>query len=282
MDLERVQAFISGKHEKLEGWFFPLDQIVFYELVALQNRLGVIGDLCEIGVYQGKSLVFLSLLKSDGDRLFGFDLFEGDTQAITETNLMNEGVAENVILTKGLTSDIPQASLDALVNRPLKFLHIDAGHEYHEVLEQLSLFTPLLGDQGIIAMDDYQDREFPGIEAAVLDFAEYDRPRRFLPFLAGGNKMFLCSAPLASAFQRNLINQPNFKDACRLTRIRDFNVLVLRSKLPVASEQIVNQIDSLHFPRRAETSLSLHQKAEMFSQLTFGSGRTSGAEQPPR
>lgn len=278
MDLARVQAFISGRHENIQGWFFPFDQIIFYELTAIQNQLGITGDLCEIGVYQGKSLVFLSLLKSASDRLFGFDLFDGDARALTEKNLSEEGDPENVILTEGLTSQLPAASLEALVSKPLRFLHIDAGHEYHEVLEQLELFTPLVGDAAVVAMDDYQDREFPGIEAAVLDFAERDRPRRFIPFLAGGNKMFLCTAHNASVFQRAIVNRPNFKDKCRLTRVRDFNVLVLRSKLPVSSEAIHTQIDNLDFPRRSEQNITLNEKSVSFSQLAFGSGHVDNAK----
>ena len=274
MNLDRIQAFISGRHEQIEGWFFPLDQIIFYELINLQNQMRIEGDLCEIGVYQGKSLVFLSLLKSANDRLFGFDLFEGDSQSITQANLDAEGCSENVILRKGLTSDLPQVAIDSLIDKPLRFLHIDAGHEYHEVLEQLELFTPLVGDQGIIAMDDYQDREFPGIEAAVLDFAERDRPRRFVPFLAGANKMFLCFAPLVAVYQRAVLQQANFKDVCRLTRLRDFNVLISRSKLPVDSEKILVQISSSDFPKRAENELSLNQKSQKFSQIKFGSGQT--------
>ena len=272
MNLARVQAFISGRHENIQGWFFPLDQIIFFELIALQNRLGIVGDFCEVGVYQGKSLVFLSLLKSPSDRLFGFDLFDEDTQSLTEKNLNAEGISDNVVLTKGLTSEIPQVSLDTMMSTPVRFLHVDAGHEYHEVLQQLELFAPLVADQGVIAMDDYQDREFPGIEAAVLDFAERDRPRRFVPFLAGGNKMFLCTVSLASMFQKAIANLSNFKDTCRLTRVRDFNVLVLRSKLPVQSDAIIAQINALDFPRRAEGATTLVQKSETFSQLRFGSG----------
>ena len=278
MDLARVQAFISGRHEHIQGWFFPLDQIIFYELITMQNQLGISGDLCEIGVYQGKSLTFLSLLKSERDRLFGFDLFDGDTRSLTEKNLLEEGAPENVILTEGLTSELPAASLEGLVSKPLRFLHIDAGHEYHEVMEQLELFGPLVCDRAVIAMDDYQDREFPGIEAAVLDFAERDRPRRFVPFLAGGNKMFLCTAPAASVFQKAVVNRPNFKDTCRLTRVRDVNILVLRSKLPVTSEAIIGQIDHLDFPRRSEQDITLRKKSFLFSQLTFGSGHVDNTE----
>ena len=59
-------------------------------------------------------------------------------------------------------------------------------------------------------MAAYQDREFPGIEAAVLDFCEIDRPRRFVPFFSGGNKMYLCEKNMASLYQNSLLKfEPN-------------------------------------------------------------------------
>ena len=276
MNIEKIQHFISEAHQSIDGWFFPLDQLIFFELASLQNRLNITGDMCEIGVWKGKSLTLLSLLKAKEERLFGFDLFVDDHQALTEANLAQFGCSDNVILKKGLTSDIGAANLDAMFETALRFLHIDAGHEYHEVLEQLELFVPLASDQAVISMDDYQDREFPGIEAAVLDFAERDRPRRFVPFVAGGNKMYLCTEPLAATLQRLIVHLPNFKDSCRLTRVRDFNIVVLKSKLPVASDKIVSQIDATNFPRRPDHSLSLNEKSSLYSQLAYGSGEMSG------
>ena len=273
MDIERTKTFISETHSAIEGWFFPLDQVAFTELLMMQSQLEVRGDLVEVGVYHGKSLVLLSLLKNSEERLLGFDLFDADHEEKTRHNLDAYGVNERVSLMKGYTSEIAQVELDAMLASPLRFLHIDAGHEYHEVLEQLYLFSPYLAERGIIAMDDYQDREFPGIEAAVLDFAELDRPRRFVPFLAGGNKLFLCCSHIATEFQKLLLGRPNFRNSCRLTRVRDFNVLIMRSKLPVDSRHIVDQLNSLNFPKRPDDDLSLNQKSGRFSQLTFGSGR---------
>lgn len=272
MELGAIQEFIDGRHSELEGWFFGPDQLAFYELCALQERLQIAGDLCEVGVFKGKSLVFLSLLKRDAERLLGFDLFMEDHLEATQTALSAFNAEKNVELFKGLTSEISLEKLDETIRSPLRFLHIDAGHEYHEVLEQLAIFTPYLGDQAIIAMDDYQDREFPGIEAAVLDFAEQDRPRRFVPFLAGGNKMFLCNVTMAPMFQSSLLIAPNLKDKCRLTRVRDFNILIMRSKLPVSSDEISAQLEAAAFPRRNLDGVSLNEQSALFSQRTFGSG----------
>jgi hypothetical protein len=275
MELSAIQEFIDGRHKELEGWFFGPDQLAFFELCALQERLQISGDLCEVGVFKGKSLVLLSLLKRDTERLLGFDLFVEDHLETTQQNLLVFNAEKNVELYQGLTSDISLDVLNERINNPLRFLHIDAGHEYHEVLEQLAIFTPYLDDHAIIAMDDYQDREFPGIEAAVLDFAEQDRPRRFVPFFAGGNKMFLCNASTAALFQKSLLTAPNFIDKCRLTRVRDFNILIMRSKLPVSSENILAQLAATTFPRRHTDGVSLNEQSALFSQLTFGAGSNS-------
>lgn len=275
MELEPIQAFIDGRHNELEGWFFSPDQLAFFELCALQERSEIRGDLCEVGVFKGKSLVLLSLLKRDTERLLGFDIFDEDHLEATQQGLSAFNAEKNVELYKGLTSDISLDMLDERIKNPLRFLHIDAGHEYHEVLEQLAIFTPYLADHAIIAMDDYQDREFPGIEAAVLDFAEQDRPRRFVPFFAGGNKMFLCNASSSSMFQKSLLTAPNLKDKCRLTRVRDFNILIMRSKLPVSSEDIRAKLEATTFPWRNTEHVSLNEQSALFSQRTFGMGPRS-------
>jgi hypothetical protein len=272
MHVQRANSFINDDHAKIEGWFYPLDQIAFFELFALQDQLQVGGDSVEVGVYHGKSLVLLSLLKNANEKLLGFDLFDGELEERTRTNLRNFGISDGASLIKGDTSELAREDLDILMPSPLRFLHIDAGHEYHEVLEQLYIFTPYLADRGVIAMDDYQDREFPGIEAAVLDFAEVDRPRRFVPFLAGGNKLFLCFKPMATSLQKLLLQRPNFRDNCRLTRVRDFNVLVMQSKLPVSSQVILDQLGRSNHPRRSDAELSLNRKSAEYSQRSFGSG----------
>jgi hypothetical protein len=275
MKIDAIKEFIDERHSELEGWFFPADQIAFFELCALQERSKISGDLCEVGVYKGKSLVLLSMLKRETERLLGFDIFDEDHLESTQQSLLAFNAEENVELYKGLTSDISLDMLDERIKNPLRFLHIDAGHEYHEVLEQLAIFSPYLSDHAIIAMDDYQDREFPGIEAAVLDFAEQDRPRRFIPFFAGGNKMFLCNASSSALFQESLLTAPNFEDKCRLTRVRDFNILIMRSKLPVPSKDIRSQLNATTFPRRTTDNVSLNEQSALFSQIAFGMGPKS-------
>jgi hypothetical protein len=245
---DKFKNFLSTDSKKIDGWFFDRDIISFYLLLNLQKHIGIKGDICEIGVWHGKSLTLLSLMRNEGERLFGYDLFIGDLSEKTRSNVSNFGDFSLTELIEGDSSEYTKEMLDVKHTTPIKFLHIDAGHEYHEVLQQLVQFTPYMHSSGIIAMDDYQDREFPGIEAAVLDFSEFDRPRRFVPFFAGSNKMFLCEKQFVKTYQQLLLNSDILKNSCRVTRVRDFTILVGFSKLPLPYEKCIEAVNLANFP----------------------------------
>lgn len=275
---EQLLTFINVQSPQIKGWFYPADMLSFYFLGLIQNQLAVAGSLCEIGVYEGKSLVLLSQMRREGERLLGFDLFPADSLPNTRANLDQYGSTRDVELHAGDTSALTIDGLRTHLPEGLRLLHIDAGHEYHEVLHQLTLFAPFVRNGGVIIMDDYQDREFPGIEAAVLDFCERDRPRRFVPFFAGANKMYLCERHWAAVYQRFLLGMEAVRDKSRVTRVRDFNVLVGFSKLPVPAQACLAAIDGLEFPLVYETderALAVH--AARFDQVTFGSGKSRNA-----
>lgn len=271
---DRLLSFINTQSPQIKGWFYPADMLSFYFLDLIQKQTSVTGSLCEIGVYEGKSLVLLSLLQRDGERLLGFDLFPDDSMPNTRANLNQYGSSRDVELHAGDTSELSLETLRSHMPEGLRLLHIDAGHEYHEVLHQLILFAPFVRNGGVIIMDDYQDREFPGIEAAVLDFCERDRPRRFVPFFSGANKMYLCERHWSAVYQRFLLGMEALCDKSRITRIRDFNVLVGFSKLPVTGQACLAAIEALDFPMRYDDDENtLATRAARFDQVTFGSGK---------
>lgn len=273
---ELLNRFVQQDAPKIEGWFYPADMLSFAMLDGIQEQLRVAGSLCEVGVYEGKSAVLLSLLQRPGEMLYGFDLFPGDMLDKAQRNLRSFGKPAATRLLRQDAAALGTEGLAPILGEGLRFLHIDAGHEYHEVLHQLALFTAFVRPGGCIAMDDYHDREFPGIEAAVLDFCEWHRPRRFVPFFAGGNKMYLCEAHNASTYQRMLLGYEQVKDKSRITRVRDFTILVGFSKLPVPAARCLEDIAKLEFPRPYDADLqSLGSSASRFSQVTFGSGKSA-------
>ena len=243
---EFLENYLNQGLQEVEGWFFPGDVALFQILASIQQHNLIKGDLCELGVYKGKSLILLNCLRSSDQHLFAFDLFPFDTLEETKKNLVKWSGPEkvgSVDYVIGKSTEHTSSSLRKHFKNRLRFLHIDAGHEYHEVLQSLYAFAPHLSDVGVIAMDDYQDREFPGIESAVHAFSRSKEPRRFVPFLSGSNKIYLCLDKMANFYQKQLLNQPHLKDRCRVSFIDNFFVLVAFSKLPLSNEKIISILD---------------------------------------
>lgn len=241
-----LQRFLDDE-PGIEGWFYPADILSLAAIDSIQSAMGMQGAICEVGVYKGKSLAFLSHLvrESLGETLFGFDLFPGTLKEEAEANVHAHGSPCELRLIASDTAELNRDTLSPLLMSGVRLLHIDAGHEYHEVFHQAVLFAPYVQRAGVIVFDDYQDREFPGIEAAVLDFCEIDRPRRFVPFFSGANKMYCCEAAFAGTYQKQLLQIEAVANQCRLSRVRDFEVLIGWSKLPVPAAEITSRLGSM-------------------------------------
>ena len=231
--------YINGRSSEIPGWFYPLDMTLIVVLDGLQKSFHVPGDICEVDVYKGKSLVLFGMVARDNETLYALDAYPEDyLEAAQQAMSLFCPWPMSVKFVKGDTSQYTTDQLRELFPSKVRFLHVDAGHEYHEVLHTLYLLAPHVHAEGIIIMDDYQDREFPGVAAAVLDFCRHTEPRQFVPFLSGGNKMYLCSPGVAQRYQTGLIGQDGFRDCMRLSRIRDNVVLVAASREPMRSDAI--------------------------------------------
>jgi len=264
--MTRLRQYIEDHFDKINGHFYRPDAQLLILMNGFQHQLGVSGDICELGVFEGKSFVFLSLLLRSNEHLVGYDLFANDSHKIVEANLELYGNLKNVSLLAADTTELTTGNLVKPFMGGIRILHVDAGHEYHEVLYALNLFSQFVAHGGLICMDDYQDREFPGVAAAVLEFCSVHQPRRFQPFFSGINKMYLCEASLAATYQRLILNDANLCDACRVTRIRDFDVLIGFSRHPRGHEDLRREIGA-RFIRKPETGLEvnvLQQEARNF------------------
>lgn len=159
------------------GWFNIDDFSHFHLILNYQNFYKISGDILEIGSYHGKSTAVLSLYLREGELLHVCDAFKNDTtdaysnkpsmSDVTNTiSLLNDDDVQSKIrfyncLSRDLVLD------DQLV---LKFIHIDGGHNYNEVINDLEISNAHLAIGGIIAIDDYGNRFWPEVQSAVDDY----------------------------------------------------------------------------------------------------------------
>tara|TARA_Y100001968_G_C19304248_1_gene690746 strand:- start:42 stop:878 length:837 start_codon:yes stop_codon:yes gene_type:complete len=270
---ENLKIFLDDDND-LDGWFYPGDMVSIAIIDTIQTNQRLEGSICEVGVFKGKSLSFFSHLIKENEKLLGYDLFLENHYECTELALKNYGKNIDCELIKANTSDLkPDDIKHNLRGKNIRILHIDAGHEYHEVLQTLLLFAPFVEDNGVIIMDDFQDREFHGVAAAVLDFCEIDRPRRFVPFFSGQNKIYLSVRHMAGFLQTKMLANSNINVNCRLTIVRDFSILKGFSRNRQPHEDVLKRIkdfESTNARIYQNSSQSLINNSTKYSQLNYG------------
>lgn len=155
-----------------------------------QDRLDALVELCsntnhktiaEVGVYKGGSLKYLAQNFPDAV-VFGFDTFEGlPKEHWNKDEVHNPGDFSDisieevykfidnprVLLIKGLFPESGKQYKDQVFD----FVHIDTDF-YEGVKGSLEFFYPRLSEGGIIAFDDYEWSNCPGVKKALDEFGK--------------------------------------------------------------------------------------------------------------
>lgn len=191
-----------SKINSIKGWFNIDDYHHFHLILSLQNNLGVKGDLLEIGTYFGRSACMMASMLKDDQKIFLCDAFLTDTEdnyseKPTETDLL-----------KNLKEVLPQLNLDSVLiknclstnlklspEQTFRFIHIDGGHQFEQVLFDLKLSDSHLVINGVIAIDDYEHIDWPGVTRGVNTFLKEHHSYKILAdlnrFNAIGRKLYL-------------------------------------------------------------------------------------------
>jgi hypothetical protein len=188
---------------QVEGWCEAETMSILAELGELQDEAGVSGGSAEIGVYHGKLLIALHLLRSPGTRTLAIDLFEKQ-----ELNLDRSGSGDSSQLSRNLAAHCPDPeavdpmardSLDladddvlAILGRYGRFrwFSVDGGHTVDHAVNDLRLAERLTAAGGIVIVDDYYNQDWPGVHEGFARRYILDSPRT-LPFLSGFGKLYL-------------------------------------------------------------------------------------------
>jgi hypothetical protein len=75
----------------IPGWFFPADILLFRFFLSHQVDDGELGDLAEIGVYQGRSAVLIGSYIQPSETFTVVDLFE-DGKRTDGANARERGI----------------------------------------------------------------------------------------------------------------------------------------------------------------------------------------------
>jgi hypothetical protein len=121
-------------------------------------------------------------------------------------NIDHSGAGEFAAVEQNLQRYCPESSVELIIENSfylqnnLKFrgfldarlIHIDGGHFAEVVRNDLHIAQNVLGEGGIIIIDDYLHSGFPEVQEAVHQFYQRSNQIVAIPFAIGKNKLFLC------------------------------------------------------------------------------------------
>jgi O-methyltransferase len=150
----------------------------------------VIGNVAELGVYQGDFAKNIHSVFPDRS-LYLFDTFQGFSQqdrevdrgggfssaaedfSDTSVNLVLEKMAhpEKVIIRAGY---FPESIQETDLKECFAFVSIDADL-YKPIYDGLAFFYPRLSPGGFIFVHDYNNKDYPGVKAALRKYCEEEK-----------------------------------------------------------------------------------------------------------
>ncbi|MFE4829136.1 class I SAM-dependent methyltransferase [Streptomyces sp. NPDC056672] len=181
MTITTEDAPRPGELGDVRGWFPPLDQVLFETLLNGQKARDEHGDLLELGVFMGKSAIFLGHHLRDGEKFTVCDLFEseapdaanGAETAKSYSTLTRNAFERNYLsfhnelprVLQGPSSVVP----DEVEPRSCRFVHIDASHLYEHVYGDIGAAKDILLPGGIVVLDDFRSEHTPGVSVATWE-----------------------------------------------------------------------------------------------------------------
>lgn len=195
-DLER---YLERGIDEVHGWLSHYSARFISDLILCQKRKGVTGAFGEIGVHHGKLFILLQLATEDSWG-FAIDIFEDQ-----HLNIDKSGMGDRKRFENNLSKWAPnhpkitmfqRSSLDVLPEEILEsvgecqFVSIDGCHTAECTLSDLKLGEKILLPEGIIAVDDCFNEQWPGVATGVAKYC-LDESTLLRPFAISPNKVYL-------------------------------------------------------------------------------------------
>jgi MMP 1-O-methyltransferase len=176
VDLERL----SNISLSIPGMISPRSGQMLYALCAFQD---IVGDVVEIGSWQGRSSSFLAraVKESGNGKFYAIDHFKGN---LGKESAYMVGAADLSDLKQNFLGNMEAVGLSQhfhvmdmsntqaaiqIADKTVRLLFIDGDHTYEGVRKDLELFVPKLCDNAIVIFDDFSNN-FPGLLGAVDEF----------------------------------------------------------------------------------------------------------------
>ena len=167
-----VDSYLDDGYDKVIGMSSQFAAAICCGLLRIQSDLGVKGPVAEVGAFEGRFFIAMAKALKEGERALGIDVFEWPNPQVIdrfEANCARHGVpAEKRITWKADSNKMTAAELLAKVGgEKVRLIHVDGEHTQAALTKDLDLATAVIGDGGVIVLDDMLHPGYPTLMLAV-------------------------------------------------------------------------------------------------------------------
>ncbi|TWT82704.1 hypothetical protein CA13_41670 [Planctomycetes bacterium CA13] len=209
--LQSLEKYVLSGHHQVRGWLWHSAAYITSLMGLEQVRQGMVGNVGEIGVWQGRYLQLLGLLGRPEETILGIDSFvhapDGDAfeHQLRERFEVEPALEGRLRILRRDSTTLTPDEIRQVVDGPFRLFSVDGGHLAHEAFHDLKLCAPLMSEDGIIIVDDIFNVTCPGVVEGTLRFLMSNEGADFEAFCISGNKMFLGRRSATPAWRKFLM-----------------------------------------------------------------------------
>jgi predicted O-methyltransferase YrrM len=211
-----IDRYLAGGYERVRGMSSRFAAAICGHLIRRQSALGIVGELVEIGTFEGRFFIAMALGLAPGEKALGIDRFDWPDTGVEGrffANCAAHGVArERYLSWKADSREISSGELrEKLGDRPIRFVHIDGHHTRDCLTNDLELVDPVLRRDGIICLDDMLHPGYPMVIGAVFDYFARHPEMRLLCVvdredIVAAPKFLICRGDALALYEQDLLS----------------------------------------------------------------------------
>lgn len=210
-----VDRYLETGYATVVGMSSRFAAAVSCGLMRIQTDFGVKGPVAEIGTFEGRFFIAMAHALADGETALGIDLFDWPNPEVIdrfEANCATHGVpAEKRITWRADSRTMKPGDLLAkLGGERVRLFHVDGEHSRHALTRDLELATAVLGDGGVIVLDDMLHPGYPTLMVAVQDYLQRHPEMVVLSIIdretiVAATKFVICQAAWFKRYEEKLL-----------------------------------------------------------------------------
>lgn len=202
-DSKKYDYFVEKElFSEIKGWVDPGVFFAIKLLDVFQKQNMIHGSICEIGVHHGRFFIPLCLLRNPGETAIAVDVFDNQKQNVDQSGFgdintftKNLALYTNNELIKIVKADSMILKFGDILKHTdgemIRLFSVDGSHTAEHTVNDLLLAQETITSGGVIFIDDFFNKNWPGVMEGINKFFVLNANRKVAPVAYGNNKLYL-------------------------------------------------------------------------------------------